>query len=168
MKCEKCGAEVPSGGRFCQSCGAEMFEDDTKKPKDINLEWLEGIMTRVGYKRQPDKEGDSQVFGTHEKMNSLALTLRKNLGLISLESFFLMKKVGRRGRSDLYVALNKANGSGYVITCFYTETNDLLGIYSFVPITESLTERDVITVIEKFDGEINNALVNSGLMNFLQ
>ncbi len=167
MKCEKCGAEVPGGGKFCQSCGAKMFEDDTKKPKDINLEWLEGIMTRIGYKREPDKESESQVFGTHKKMNNLALTLKKNLGLISLESFFLMKKAGWRGRSDLYIALNKANGLGNITTWFYTETNDLLGIYSFVPITESLTERDVIAVIEKFDGEINNALVNSGLMNFL-
>lgn len=168
MKCEKCGAEVPGGGKFCQSCGAKMFEEDTKKPKDINLEWIEGIMTRMGYNRQADKETGSQIFGTHEKMKSLALTLRKNLGLISLESFFLMKKVGRMGRSDLYTALNKANGSGYITTYFYTETNDLLGVYSFVPITESLTERDVIAVIEKFDGEINNAFVNSGLMNFLR
>jgi hypothetical protein len=167
MTCEKCGAEVKGGGKFCQNCGAKLFEEKTKKPQEINLDWLNGIMTRVGYKREPDKEGNNQVFGTHPKMHNLALTLKKELGLIMLESYFLVKKAGWKGRTDLYLALNKANGAGNITTWFFRDTNDLLGAFSFVPITEFLSEGDVITMIEKFNGEITNGLSNSGLINFL-
>jgi len=166
-KCEKCGADIPISGKFCQSCGNKVFSDQAMTPDQIDLNWLSEIMTQIGYKREPDKENENEVFGTHENMHNLALSLRKDFGIIVLQSLFVVKKAGWGGRTDQYMAINKANGAGNFVTWFYAEDNSLLGAYSFVPLVEHLTKRDVIFVIEKFNDEINNGLNNSGLMNYL-
>ena len=167
MKCKKCGKEVTGNAKFCPNCGAKVFSDQTMSSEQIDLDWLNGIMLRLGYKRDKGKEGENEVFGTHKTLHNLALSLRKDLGIISFQSFFVMKKAGWGGRADQLAAINKANGLGNITTWFFTDNTEIAGAYSFIPLVESLTEGDVIVLIEKFNKEINNALTNSGISNYL-
>ncbi len=38
MKCDKCGTEVSSGGKFCPNCGAEV--SDSPEPKKLKYLWI--------------------------------------------------------------------------------------------------------------------------------
>jgi hypothetical protein len=167
MKCEKCGKEVTGNAKFCPNCGGKVSSDQTMSPEQIDLDWLNGIMLRLGYERDKEKEGENEVFGIHKTLHNLALNLKKPLGIISFQSFFVMKKAGWGGRAEQLAAVNKANGLCNISTWFFTDNTEIVGAYSFMPLVESLTEGDVIVLIEKFNKEIDNALTNSGISNYL-
>ena len=166
MKCQQCSAEV-SGAKFCSNCGSQMLPSQSRTPDEVDREWLWVIMERLGYRRDKEKENEDEAFGSHAEFGNLTLALKRNLGVIAISRFFRARKAGWGKSIEQLRTINKANGSGYVTTWFFDERNNLLGAYSFVPLTESLTEADVVDGIERYRNEIRVIFRDSGVLEYL-
>jgi predicted nucleic acid-binding Zn ribbon protein len=167
MKCFNCGAELKEGQSFCSNCGEKVINNEKVSMKEITLDWILSILRGLGYTREKDKEGENEIFVTHKTMHNMAFKIRQDLGLILVNSFFLMKKAGWGGKTEQYIAINKANGMCNVSTWFYTENNNLIGAYTFIPLSENIEKQTIIALVNLFNKDIVNSLSKSGIMNYM-
>lgn len=165
MNCEKCGTEVQVGTKFCPECGNQKFSTQQGKgPDEIDLEWLEKIMNSLNYKIDKKNERDNSLFCSHAEMIDMNLYIKKDV--INILSVFTMKKAGWGKHADQLTAVNNANAEGFMTKWYFDNNVGSLGVFSFIPLVDSLTESDVIRVIKKVNEEIQTGIINSGLLKF--
>lgn len=169
MKCQDCNAQVELGSSFCPNCGAKLsLLNEAKSPEEVSCDWLKKILEQIEYKIQVSQEDKNTVVGIHEKWGFLSLYLRRDIGLIVVTTTFRMKKPRWGKRSEELMDLNKANGMALICKFFLNEKTETLTAYSFIQLKDSLTGRDIITLLEKFNREVWSTLRNSGILAFAE
>jgi hypothetical protein len=167
MRCSNCQADVPVTARFCPNCSHPVVKDqDIKSSKDVSTEWLKNILEAQEYNVEVNEKDSNMLLARHDKAPNLFFTFLPNINLISIETYFLLKKIGWGQKNQFLTALNKANGSHRICTFYATESMDSLAVSTFIYLTERISNRDVAAFLEFFNEGIFRTLEVSGLKDF--
>src|SRR5215210_8592245 len=131
----------------------------------VTIEWLKDIVAMLGYDTEVSN-GDRLRLRHQQRPNGF-LTLDKDQSLIRLISYAGMKPPeATEKKLEQYADLNSANLSASVST-FYLDRDGDVGVYSYMPLTESLSGRDIVSWLDKYNNDFWNGLRDSGLADFM-
>jgi hypothetical protein len=167
MRCSNCQADVPVTARFCPNCSHPVVKDqDTKSPVEVSTQWLKDILEAQEYEVEVNEKDSNMILARHDSAPNLFLTFLPNINLISIETYFTIKKIGWAQKTKFLTSLNKANGSHRICTFYTTESMDSVAISTFIYLTERISTRDVAAFLEFFNEGIFRTFEVSGLKEF--
>ncbi len=168
MKCEACGAEVPVGMKFCGSCGAKIeIASDGHGPQEVTGEWLKSVFESVGFSIELDDSNSDKLVATHSQRPNQVVQIRRDLGIVSLQSPWTLKKRRWGAKEGLLEAVNTANSSSWYSTFYVALDDDRLTSSSFFQLTELLGGGDVLGHLGRVEEDFFRALKGSGLTEHL-
>ncbi len=168
MKCKKCNTEVPASTKYCPNCGAQVIEENsTVQFADMNTPWLEDTIRIVGYNVDHEKCNEQEFRATKEGRVTIYISLKMNLKIITFNSYIPLKKLGRSEREAVLEILNMCNGKGTYCTFFANLDNNILNIFSYLPVTDCISKQDVLNVFEKFSDEMAATAVATKLIDYV-
>lgn len=138
MECISCGINTAVSARFCQNCGNNLIsEDEVIAKQDITLDFLKGILSKLGYKSEDaNGETESAIFKRENSYNFLiSINQLTNIKLTTARMLFNIKKPSWNSKTELFVALNKANNTHWLYTFSVTDKIDSLCVTSFICLT---------------------------------
>ena len=166
MECKNCNANLALTARFCPSCGAQnTLSEDIKSPQEVTVEWLKAIIEGLGYKVDPPSNNTS-LIATHETNPNLVFDIRREAGIITVQSLWNIAQPKWLQKSDFLAALNKANSLHWFCTCYSPESLDSLNISSFIFLSERLSGRDIAVFVEMFASGVLEVINRSGIKKF--
>ncbi|MFM2343927.1 MAG: hypothetical protein RLZZ210_536 [Pseudomonadota bacterium] len=113
-----------------------------------------------------DKENSNKIIAHHELRSNLIVSINKILSIITIQSFYNIKKPRWGKKKNFLNALNKANSSNWLCTFVSYEPFDTLAILSFIYISEKLSTQDIAQFLEHYENCLNSAINNSGIREF--
>lgn len=174
--CGKCGAEIrlrQLTSRFCPQCGAKLPLLRQTSFEEVNIGWLQNSFNAISHccLILDDKDKSHIIpigvknLGAKEP-NDLSLLLDKEGQKILLLATLSLKPSRWWLKEKRLRSLNKANSMSLVCKFFLDTKTETLLSYSFIALSESLTEHDIIDLINKVDSEVRTVLNNSGIFAF--
>ncbi len=167
MDCPKCGGTLADGAAFCSFCGSPVQVDEGKTPGEITRDWLMGVLTRAGYDVTPAEKDPEAILAKHAKRINVLVTVRRNIGLITLSSFWNTKKPGWGQEKTMLTALNAANARSWINT-FSVDKDGDIGSSAYIVLTTRITEADIVKFLERSSDSFFETVRNCGLMEFLK
>lgn len=167
MNCPECGAAVTIGAAFCSTCGHPLTADqDGLSPSEVTREWLRDVLNRNGYEATLSDRVDNAVQAKHPQRPNLVMTIRRDLGMITCQSWWGGKKSGWGQEKALLTALNRANQKSW-FDIYCVDNDGDIGISSYITLGSRITERDVLGFLER-ESTSQLALVSSELKEFVR
>lgn len=167
MRCANCQAEIALTARYCPSCGEVIVrEQDVKSATEVSPEWLKSILESQSYQVEVAPQDANSLIARHDSRPNLILTLRRNVSLVTIQSWFNLKKPSWGQKGNCLAALNKANSIQWLCTCFAPDSQDTLMVSTFIYLTERLSSRDVAAFLEMFSEGVIATIENSGIRRF--
>lgn len=168
MNCQKCGAALPDSAAFCPSCATPVATSGPgKAPGDLTREWLREVLERAGYDATLSEKDSNAVSGKYPGSRpNVVMTIRKQLGIITIASWWNLKKAGWGQEKALLAAINEANGRSWFNTCSVDKDGDLL-VSAYICLTCRLTEQDIAAFLERTAESFMDTARNTELKNFL-
>ena len=105
-------------------------------------------------------------FAIHDVKLNLLLTLRPDQNLVSVQTLVNLKKLGWGQKTDLLTALNSANGMHWLCTFNAAEPFASVSATTFIYLAERISRRDIIALLEDFNGGVIRVFNASGLSRF--
>jgi hypothetical protein len=168
MKCKYCNAEVQPTSKFCPSCGKPLSDENSNIGiSDMNISWIEETFRLSGYNVDHERCEGPEFRATKEKRVTVYVALKKDLKIITFISYIPLKKVGRSERNELLEILNMANGKGTYCTFYANLDKDFLMVYSYLPVTEELSQNDVMHIADKFGDEMAMTAASTKLIEYV-
>ncbi len=168
MKCTACGAEVPIGMKFCGGCGAKIeIVADGQGPQEVTGPWLKSVLETVGFSVELDESSSDKMVATHSQRPNQVVQIRRDLGIISLQSPWTLKKRRWGAKEALLEAVNAANSNSWYSTFYANLDADRLTSSSYFQLTERLSGADVLSHLGKVEEDFYRALKGSGLTEHL-
>jgi hypothetical protein len=168
MKCVNCNAEVPASTKFCPNCGKPVIEENaTITMNDMNIGWLEETVKLLGYNVDHEKCEGPEFRASKEKRVTIYVALKKELKIITFNSYIPLKTLGRSEKETVLEILNMANGKGTYCTFYANLNNNFLNIYSYLPITDCIAKQDVLHIFERFSEEMGVTAVATKLIDYV-
>ena len=133
----------------------------------ITREWLGQVLFEGGYEVEPSSKNPDLLHAKHPRRPNVAARLNRSVGIISFVHFWRMKKPGWGEEKAMLAALNQANGMSWVST-YYRDNDGDLGVSSYIVITESLTQADVLRFLEEEATHFVDITERSGLRRFIE
>lgn len=131
--------------------------------QDVNQEWLRAVLSGAGYNVTIS---DEMLLARHSSRPNLGASIRLGNGIISFRHVW-GTQVGFGKDKDFRKALNLANRSSWYDTFYVDDEGDLI-VSFYIPLTESLTEQDVVKFIEQESVSFQLIVVSSGLVSFVK
>ncbi len=166
MVCPKCGVTVPDGAAFCSACGGPISSGDAKGPAEINREWLTGVLRGVGYEITPSEKDQDALLAKHSKRMNVVVTVRRGISLITVSSFWGLKK-GWGQEKALLTAINAANSRSWINT-FSVDKDGDLNVSAYMVMTTRVSDADVVKFMERASDSFFETVRACGLMEFLK
>ncbi len=167
MKCPTCQSDTPTTSKFCASCGKPIAtESDFKTPADVTLSWLKSILDSQGYSTEVRNEDPNTIISKHKDHPNLIVTLKPGGPIITLESPWILKGVSWSQKKEFLQTINLANSINWLCTCFSPEPHDSLQITTYIYLTERISSRDILSLIDMFNNGIYAIFEKSGIKKF--
>lgn len=168
MNCAKCGAEIPDGMSFCGKCGEKIPVPSVGKgPVEITSDWLKSVLETEGFEVEIDSSDSDSLVATHEKRPNQLIQIKRELGIVSLQSPWTMKKLGWGGKDALYKACNDANSASWYSTFYANIDANRITSSFYIQLGESVSEGDVRDLLEKVEADFFRIVNSSGLVEYL-
>ena len=167
MNCPKCGTQIVAGARFCSICGSPVSTGPGKKPDEVTREWLMEVMSRDGYQVQASDKDANTILAKHQTRPNIVVTIRKGVGLITIQSWWTLKKSNWSQDKAFVVALNEANAQSWFDTFAVDKDGDLT-VSAYITLAQELTEQDILGFLERESLSFATTVKSSGLMNYLK
>lgn len=166
MDCPKCGGSVPDGAGFCPACGSPVSTGESKSPAEINREWLSGVLKRAGYEVTPSEKDQDAILAKHSKRLNVVVTVRRGISLITVSSFWTLKK-GWGQEKAMLAAINAANSRSWLNT-FSVDKDGDLNVSAYMVMTTRVSDTDVVRFLERGSDSFFETIKACGLMEFLK
>lgn len=166
MDCPKCRSAVPVGGAFCPSCGAPVVADGGRPAAEVTREWLAEILGRAGYTTTNSETDADLVSAKHPSRSNVNVTIRRNLGLITIAAWWSLKKPGWGQEKALLSALNEANARSWTNTHSVDKSGDLM-VSAYIVLAHQLSERDVAALLERMNDSFFDCVKATALGQFV-
>lgn len=167
MDCPKCASSVPAGGAFCPSCGTQVVAGEGKPSSEVTREWLAGILSRAGYTTHPSESDANAITAKHPTRSNINLTIRRNIGLITISAWWGVKKPGWGQEKALLAALNDANSRSWFNTHALDKDGDLM-VSAYIPLAHQLSEQDIAGFLGRMNDSFLECVKNTGLGQFIK
>ncbi len=168
MQCASCGADVSAGMSFCGKCGAKVeIAGEGKGPAEVTGEWMKTLLESVGFSVELDESSADKLVATHGQRPNQIVQIRRDLGIVSMQSPWSLKKRRWGGKEPLLEAVNSANSSSWYSTFYANLDDDRLTASCYLQLTERLNGADVLGQLERVEEDFFRALKGSGLTEHL-
>jgi hypothetical protein len=166
MDCPKCSVPVADGSAFCSACGSPVSSGEGKAPGEVDREWLTGILKRAGYEATPSEKDQNAIVAKHSKRMNVVVTVRRGISLITISSFWSLKKGWGQEKAQL-TAINAANARSWINT-FSVDKDGDLNVSAYMVMTTRMSEADVTRFLERGSDSFFETIKACGLMEFLK
>jgi hypothetical protein len=167
MKCSSCQSNVPVTAKFCPECATPILkEEDFKAGQEVTLDWLKSVFSAHGYSIEPSENNPTSFIAKQESMLNLVVGLVQDPRLITIQSFWNIKKPGWGQKSDLLNALNLANSQNWLCSFFITKEMDCLVASGAMQICEKISSGDIAQYAATFSRGAISAIDNANLKQF--
>lgn len=168
MNCPNCGTAVPDGAVYCPGCASPVSAFGAgKSPNEVTREWVQDVLRKAGYDAKLSDTDANTVIAPHPNRINLVVTIRRNLGLITFQSWINMKKPGWGQDKALLVAVNEANASSWRNTYALDKEGDL-SLSAYIFLARALSDQDITHFLENASDEFFAVVSASGLRNFVK
>jgi hypothetical protein len=168
MKCSACDADVPVGMKFCGSCGAKIeLVAEGQGPQEVTGEWLKSVLESDGFSVELDTSDTNKMVATHSKRPNQVVQIRRELGIVSLQSPWTLKKRRWGAKEGLLEAVNNANSNSWYSTFYANLDADRLTSSTYFQLAERLSGADVLGHLGRVEEDFYRALKGSGLTEHL-
>jgi hypothetical protein len=134
----------------------------------VTQDWLRGVLAKGGYDVRVDEKNSDLLRARYEGARpNLTVRLRPGERIVSFMHFWRMKKPGWGQEKDLLSALNKANGASWFSTFARDSDGDLM-VSSYLFLTDSMNEDDVLTFVDKEASAFLQVINASGLSQWVE
>jgi hypothetical protein len=167
MKCS-CGVDVAVGMKFCGGCGAKVeVAESGRGPLEVTGPWLKSVLEGEGFEVELDGSDSDQMVAKSSQRPNQVIHIRRDLGIVSLQSPWTMKKRRWGGKEGVLEAVNGANSNSWYSTFYANFDAERMTSSSFLQLTERLSEADVLTQLKRVEDDFFRALNSSGLSEHL-
>jgi hypothetical protein len=168
MNCSKCGTLVPDGAAYCPGCATPVSSSGPGKSRnEVTREWLRDVLNWTGYDANLSDNDANAVTAKHPSRANIVMVIRRNLGMITIQSWWGLKKPGWGQDKALLAALNEANAQSWLNTFSVDKEGDLL-VSAYVFLTHQLTEQDISSFLEKASDSFFSVIKGTELRNYLK
>lgn len=168
MKCQQCDADLSPGMKFCANCGAKVeLAMDGQGPAEVTGPWLKDILEADGFTVELDDSDSDQMVATHTQRPNQVIHIRRDLGIVSMQSPWTLKKRRWGGKDSLLEAVNLANSTSWFSTFYANLDEDRLTSSSYLQLTAQLSGADVVGQLGRVEEDFFRALNGSGLTEHL-
>jgi hypothetical protein len=131
--------------------------------QEVNQAWIRQTLADGGY---DVTESDDLVLAKHSGRPNLAVSIRPSNGIISFRHLW-GTKVEAGSEEEFRNALNTANRSSWYDT-YYVDDEGTLIVSFYMPLTESLSERDLLGFLERESMSFQLIVTTTGLAQFVE
>ena len=164
MKCAVCGTEFNDIER-CPNCGV-LPDEELLRPQQFNLDWLGGILGRLGYRVEVSPGEEEGLYASHEERANLLINVDRNIGVIMIRTPWKMHGTEDGMEKEMLEALNRANGLTRITTFYLDEDMKSLMVYTHITLGELISEEVICDFLEQYDREMVFAMGESDLLKY--
>lgn len=166
MICPKCGSSAQDGTMYCPMCGTSLVPSEGKAPSELNRDWLRGILVRSGYEVKNSENDENALVATHARRANIVITIRRNISLITISSFWRAKKNWGQDKGYL-AALNEANSRSWLNTYSMDKDGDVM-VSAYMVITARINDDDITNFLDRTSSSFFELVSASGLDKYLK
>lgn len=168
MKCPKCKAVMPAGAAFCPSCGgAVRGEEPGRSPGEVSVEWLADLLRQEDYYDVEVTPDEEVVRGKHKSRPDIFMQVRRDLGCLTVLTYWQLKPVGIFGGGNIQMALNRANSISRLNSFFVDKDGDLV-VSSQIWLARQLGSEDILVFLDRIAMDFTITVATSGLQQHLE
>jgi hypothetical protein len=154
--------------KFCGGCGAKVeMADNGRGPQEVSGEWLKSVFESDGFSVELDASDGDQMLATSSQRPNQLVHVRRDLGIVSLQSPWTLKKRRWGGKEAILDAINTANASSWYSAFYVSFDNNRLTSSSYFQLAERLCGDDVLGHLKRVEEDFFRTLNGSGLNEYL-